>query len=63
MPNSQNKLSKEEAVYSAYLTTKYKKLKIVIRSNPGLVLIKEGVVVGKWAWRDLPTFSEFVNLP
>jgi uncharacterized membrane protein YphA (DoxX/SURF4 family) len=46
-----------------FLTCDQIELKIVIRSNPGLVLIKEGVVVGKWSWRDIPTFSEFVNLP
>ena len=54
------------AEYSApyeFLTCDQIELKIVIRSNPGLVLIKEGVVVGKWSWRDIPTFSEFVNLP
>jgi hypothetical protein len=30
-------------------------LKILVRSNPGLVLLHEGVVIEKWAWRDFPT--------
>jgi hypothetical protein len=29
-------------------------LKTVVRSNPGFVLIKKGVILGKWSWRDLP---------
>lgn len=29
-------------------------LKTVIRANPGLVLIKEGVVLGQWHYRDFP---------
>lgn len=34
-------------------------LKSVVRSNPGLILLKDGVVADKWAWRDVPEFAEF----
>ncbi|MCK9613637.1 MAG: DoxX family protein [Bacteroidales bacterium] len=34
-------------------------LKSVVRSNPGLILLKEGVVLDKWAWRDFPEYKEF----
>jgi hypothetical protein len=33
-------------------------LKTMVRSNPGLILIKDGIVLEKWAWRDFPDFEE-----
>ncbi|MDG2362762.1 MAG: hypothetical protein P8L80_01520, partial [Flavobacteriales bacterium] len=58
-----NTFATENAVPYEFLTCDQIELKIVIRSNPGLVLIKDGVVEGKWSWRDIPAFSDFVNLP
>lgn len=34
-------------------------LKTVIRSNPGLLLIKQGKIIGKWHYNDIPTIPEF----
>lgn len=37
-------------------------LKTVIRSNPGLVMLKDGVVVGMWHYNDWPTYNEAMEL-
>lgn len=34
-------------------------LKTMIRSNPGLILLKKGVVMDMWHYNDFPTFEEF----
>ncbi|MCX6306558.1 MAG: DoxX family protein [Bacteroidetes bacterium] len=40
-------------------------LKTMVRSNPGLILMKDGVVLAKWGFRDFPTYEEvkvkFIN--
>ncbi len=33
-------------------------LKTIIRSNPGLLLMKDGIILVKWHYNDLPSFEE-----
>lgn len=33
-------------------------LKTIVRSNPGFLLIKNGVIAGKWGHRDFPTIAD-----
>lgn len=50
-------VEEEEATYP-FLTCDQTELKIVVRANPGLVWIQQGVVMEKWAGRDVPTVQE-----
>ena len=33
-------------------------LKTIVRSNPGFMLIKNGIILGKWGYRDLPGLEQ-----
>lgn len=37
-------------------------LKMIVRSNPGLFIMKNGVVIGKWHWRDFPPIEDIQKL-
>jgi len=36
-------------------------LKTAIRNNPGVILIKEGYVIDKWSYRDIPSMEKIIN--
>ena len=38
-------------------------LRSMVHANPALVLLKDGVVVGKWAVSDIPDIEELENSP
>ena len=37
-------------------------LKTMVRSNPGLLLMKDGTVRGKWHYHDVPSSSELISI-
>jgi len=51
-------LAGQTGVDCAYYTADEKLLKTMIRSNPGFILWKDGVLVHKWHKRKLPTWED-----
>lgn len=42
-----------------FCQTDHLTLKTMVRSNPGLLLLKDGVVIGKWAFTHMPDLDEY----
>ena len=58
-PWEENRAFQEaQGVTYGMFTCDQTELKIVVRSNPGIVWLKDGVVQQKWAWRDVPSWKE-----
>lgn len=58
-PADENKAFQDaHGVTYGMFTCDQTELKIVVRSNPGIVWLKDGVVQEKWAWRDVPSWDD-----
>lgn len=56
------KFQKENNLLIPYYYTDATVLKTIVRSNPGLWLLKEGNVLGKWHHNDVPNYSKILDL-
>jgi hypothetical protein len=51
-------LAKETGIEAEYFTADEKLVKTIMRSNPGIVLWQNGVLVQKWHYKKLPKWDE-----
>lgn len=52
-----NAFEKANQLGATYLFMDETELKIVVRSNPGLITLRKGIITGKWAGRSLPNWK------
>lgn len=58
--NSQiKKFANDNNLKLDFCTTDDIVLKTIVRSNPGLILMKDGVILKKWHYNDFPGYQEF----
>jgi len=55
------KYSREYHTPYTFYSTDNTVLKTMIRSNPGLILIKAGVVIADWHYHSIPDYSSVNN--
>lgn len=53
-----NRFANENGIFLDYYISDDIILKTMVRSNPGFMLLKEGVVIKKWSYRDFPDYDE-----
>jgi uncharacterized membrane protein YphA (DoxX/SURF4 family) len=61
-PSDISRFAKENKLQLDFYTTDDIVLKSIVRSNPGLLLLKEGVILKKWHRNDLPEYEEFKKM-
>lgn len=61
-PSEVRRLNKWHGIFDEVYYGDESELKTMVRSNPGLVLMDGGVVLGKWSRHDFPDIDEFDRL-
>jgi hypothetical protein len=58
-PSEIERFAKENNLQLDFYTADDIVLKSIVRSNPGLLLMKDGVILKKWHHNDFPDYEEF----
>lgn len=61
-PSDINQFVSDNKLQLSFYTTDDIVLKTIVRSNPGLLLMKDGVILKKWHYNDIPDYEDFRKL-
>lgn len=59
LPDEVRRYAGQHGVTYTFCAVDEIQLKTMIRSNPGLILLREGTILGKWSHRDIPEAEEW----
>lgn len=60
-PEEIRQLQSGHPLHFDFCTTDEIQLKTMIRSNPGLLLLKKGTIIDKWGYRDIPSVDKLAG--